>query len=176
MIKNIIYKNKSYKKLRINIKPTAEFNDILIVLNEVHFEGYEDFEEQIIFAILELLNNSMRAHREKSVDDNIRLSFRLMSPMLHIVVQDWGGGFDPSSLPYELKENAEKIDTNSEIFQRYREKYNYLRFGIGLYVVKKTFSSFNLYFVDKNNRKVSWESGNTAGTCIELTLGTNNGN
>lgn len=175
MIKNIIFNNKTYKKININIKPQAEFNDILLVLNELHFEGYEDQEEQIIFAILELLNNSLRAHREKGIDKNILLMFHLQPSQLIITLQDWGGGFDPDNLPYELKEDVRNIDTNNDIFQQYREKFNYLRFGIGLYVVKKTFSTFDLYFIDNQKRKVTWESGLTAGTCVELTLGLENG-
>lgn len=170
----ILYQNRAYKQVSISIRPDAEFNDILLILNSLEFKECKQNEEQIIFAILELLNNSLRAHREKNIYECIRLIFRAEKKKLYISISDWGGGFDPNRLPYSIDEEPDNIDTNNEVFHQYRAKFNYLRFGIGLYVVKKTFSTFDLYFIDKQKQRVTWESGQAAGTCVELSIGTNN--
>jgi light-regulated signal transduction histidine kinase (bacteriophytochrome) len=171
----IKYKDTLYKRVNIRIDPTVEFNDILFTLNSLGFKDCEANAEQVTFALLELINNSLRAHREKNITHSIHLIFEALDDCLHIIVQDWGGGFDPQQLPYELFQDPSSIDTNNAIFQRYRENHNYLRFGMGIYVVKKTFETFNLYFIDEKENRVNWESGKTAGTLVELTIGHNNG-
>jgi sensor histidine kinase regulating citrate/malate metabolism len=171
MIKYITFRGKAYRTIKLYIHPNAQFNDILLVLNSLRFNNVGINEEQIIFAILELINNSLRAHREKKKNEKISVIFHVKNNYLYIKIQDWGGGFDPSALPYDISDNPEHIDTNSDVFHEYRETHGYKRFGIGLYVVKKTFHKFTLYFIDENHSQVDLESGKTAGTCIELGIG-----
>ncbi len=171
MIHYIRFRGKAYRKITLYIHPHAQFNDILLVLNSLRFNHDSINEEQIIFAILELINNSLRAHRENHKKEKITVLFSVKNNYLYIKIQDWGGGFDPSALPYDISENPDHIDTNSDVFHEYREAHSYKRFGIGLYVVKKTFHSFKLHFIDENHSRVEWESGKTAGTCIELHIG-----
>lgn len=171
MIRYITFRGKAYRTIKLNIDPQAQFNDILLVLNTLRFNSVSINEEQIIFAILELINNSLRAHREKKKKEKITVIFHVKNNYLYIKIQDWGGGFDPSALPYDISENPDSIDTNSEVFHEYRETHGYKRFGIGLYVVKKTFHWFTLYFIDENYTPVEWDSGEAAGTCIELSIG-----
>ncbi|MEW5816339.1 MAG: ATP-binding protein [Spirochaetota bacterium] len=171
MIQHIEFRKKPYRRLKINIKPIAEFNEILHILNCINFPGLTVNTEHVIYAILELINNSLRAHREKKVERSIKVVLQNSEGRLQILIQDWGGGFDPSKLPYDLNCNPEEIDMNSPVFQAYREKHGYKRFGIGIYVVKKTFTSFRLYFINGAMQEVEWGNGRIAGTCIELTLG-----
>lgn len=172
----IRYREKMYRAVRLHIRTDSDFNDILNELNELVIPEAPISGEQIIYAILELINNSLRAHKEKSIRKKILAEFSITSDMhLQITIQDWGGGFDTSGLPYDLNGDPDSVDTNSETFQNYREEHGYMRFGIGLYVVKKTFDSFHLYFIDEDRNPVSWESGKAAGTCIELQLFGKNG-
>lgn len=171
MFKYIEYRGKKYRSVRLHIRTDADFNDILTELNEINFVSAPLSSEQIIYAILELINNSLRAQKERDVKKKLLTQFSITeSNALYIKIQDWGGGFDTKKLPYDLEGGTDSVDTNSETFQEYREEHGYMRFGIGLYVVKKTFSSFHLYFIDKELQPVPWESGKAEGTCIELKL------
>jgi anti-sigma regulatory factor (Ser/Thr protein kinase) len=170
----IRYRGKKYRSVRLHIRTDADFNDILKELNEIELADVPISSEQIMYAILELINNSLRAQKEKRVRKKIFSEFSLAEDdRLFITIRDWGGGFDIAKLPYDLSASAEDVDTNSETFQNYREEHGYMRFGIGLYVVKKTFDSFKLYFIDEKLKPVRWESGKARGTCIELQLKVN---
>jgi sensor histidine kinase regulating citrate/malate metabolism len=164
----IEYKQKNYRKLILNIAPDTEFNAILKVLNRLTFHGIQLNSDHIIFAVLELVNNSLRAHREKGINDRLRLEMGFNSDTLKIKIEDRGRGFDPARLPYKLDGDAEEVDLNSPDFQAYREKHGYLRFGMGLYLAKKTFSAFNLYFLDNELKPSEWGCSEIVGTCIEL--------
>ena len=169
----IQYRGKKYRKVRLHIRTDADFNDILHELNEIELYGAPISSEQIIYAILELINNSLRAQKERNISKKILTEFSLSNEnSLFIKIQDWGGGFDVSKLPYDLSSSTDEVDTNSETFQNYREEHGYMRFGIGLYVVKKTFDSFHLYFINEDLQPVRWESGQAEGTCIEMKLHT----
>jgi anti-sigma regulatory factor (Ser/Thr protein kinase) len=154
----------------MNISPDAEFNEILDILNEISVSNPSVQLEQIIYAILELLNNSLRAHRELGSTKKIHLVFLLEGNYFSVRLQDWGGGFDPKVLPFDIEANIEDIDINGSDFVAYREKNGYRRFGMGFYIVRKTFSRFRLSFRDTEGRETSWEKGKTAGTCIDLSL------
>ena len=173
MIECIRFKTNPYKRVKLNINSKAGFNDLLATLNQIEINGAKVMSEHITYAVLELLNNSLRAHREKGIRKSITTDFSLKDGTLSIFIQDWGGGFDPSGLPYDIKKDPNQIDMHDEDFQVYREQHDYKRFGIGILIVKKTFDMFKLYFIDNNGEPVSWESGETAGTCIELEIGTN---
>ncbi len=167
----IYFRKETSKRLILNVSTKTDFKEIFKIFNSIEFPGTKIHSDQVIFSILELINNSLRAHRECNSSENINIHFEIRNPELHIRVQDWGGGFDIKDLPYDLSKKAEEIDTNDQTFHEYREKNDYLRFGMGLYVAKKTFSSINLSFWDIEKRTVSWDSGKTAGTCIDLIIG-----
>jgi anti-sigma regulatory factor (Ser/Thr protein kinase) len=155
------------------INSNADFNKLLSVLNTIEINGVSMQSEHITYAVLELLNNSMRAHRENNIDKKIRTEFTLSDRTLSIFIQDWGGGFDPSVLPYDLNGDPNDIDMHGQEFQQYREEHGYKRFGIGMLIVKKTFDHFKIYFIDEEMNPVTWDSGKVSGTCIELGLGEN---
>ena len=75
MARYIQYEKKRYKKLSFRIFPSTDFQQILSKLNNVSFSHSSLTPEQIIYAVLELINNSLRAHREKEHDLPIYLRF-----------------------------------------------------------------------------------------------------
>lgn len=141
------------------------------MLNNIHLPDYSIDHDNIKYAVMELLNNSLRAHREKKVNKAIITTFNTCNSHLLINIKDYGGGFDPRKLPYDLGEDHQEINSQSSFFIEYREKNNYLRFGMGLLLAKRTFTNFDLGFFDNYEKQVNWESGEVAGTIIRLSTG-----
>ncbi len=155
----IRYREKSYHKLKFSFSKDVSFQRILNTLNRVEFNGSVDNDEQAVYAILELVNNSLRAHREKNVKEKIILHMRALDERIHIRLQDKGGGFNLEALPYDITTPVEEIDTASDSFEGYREKHQYRRFGMGLLLARKIFPGFKLSFYHENGNR---------GTVIEL--------
>jgi len=137
-------------------------------MNEIDFIGSDISSEHIIYAVLELLNNSLRAHKDKQIEEPILLKFRVCPTGFEICIQDWGGGFDISGLPYDLYSDPAEIDIHSNSFESYRINNNYQRFGLGLYLAKKTFPYFTLNFFDTQKQEIQWSPDTAAGTQIRL--------
>ena len=171
-MKRIAYNRISSRTVRMNISPTVEFREILKVLNNIHLPDYDGIDhDNIKYAVMELLNNSLRAHREKRVNKVIITAFNTFNSHLTINIKDYGGGFDPGKLPYDLEKDHQEINPQSSSFIEYREKNNYLRFGMGLLLARRTFTCFDLSFFDNYEKRVKWESGEAAGTIIRLSTG-----
>ena len=171
-MKRIVYNRTSSSTVRINISPTVEFREILKVLNNIYLPDYDGIDhDNIKYAVMELLNNSLRAHREKRVNKTIITTFNTFNSHLTINIKDYGGGFDPGKLPYDLEKDHQEINPQSSSFIEYREKNNYLRFGMGLLLAKRTFAYFDLSFFNNYEKQVKWESGEAAGTIIRLSTG-----
>lgn len=171
MIRKIVYRDKAYRKLKLNISPQAKFNSILSTVNELDFPGSPVKSEHIVYAILELINNSLRAHRERNETSPIIVEFAVSPPCLSIDIVDQGGGFNPEHLPFSLSEDPDKVDLDADQFQEYRRQNDYKRFGMGFYIVKKTFQTFELSFYDQGGNPVPWEHDGVLGTRINLSLG-----
>ena len=101
-------------------------------------------------------------------------TFNTFNSHLTINIKDYGGGFDPGKLSYDLEQNHRKINPQSSSFIKYREKNNYLRFGMGLLLARRTFAFFDLSFFDNYEKQVKWESGEAAGTIIRPGTGAKN--
>lgn len=168
MIFGMKYGGNAYRTLKMNIDPRAEFNQILAVLSGISFIGGDINQEHVIYAILELINNSLRAHREKLVERPIHLRLTVSEKGLSIVIRDFGGGFDPKRLPFDIDAPVSSVDTNNESFQKYREGYGYKRFGIGLYIARKIFHSFKIFFFNSRGESAEYEENSTDGTQIEM--------
>ena len=164
----IFFREKACRLLKMNVAPSAKFNEILKNFSDLQLPHSGIKQEQIIYSVLELVNNSLRAHRELETDLPIKIIINTNSNCLQIVIQDWGGGFDVSKLPYNLFLNHDKIDLNGSSFSVYREQHGYQRFGMGLYLAKRTFHYFELFFHDAAKNRVPWESGKSKGTSIIL--------
>ncbi len=164
----IKYKEKKYKSVTIKLSQNSDFNDLLREFNQLYFTDVGAEMEHIRYAVLELVNNSIRAHKERISHELITLKFRMETHDLLIVIKDAGGGFDTSVLPYNIHDDVTDIDMNSISFQDYREKHGYNRFGMGLLVTKRTFHDFLISFYDNQGESQDWRKGKTIGTIITL--------
>lgn len=169
----IQYRSTLCRKLKLTISPASPFQRILATLNAVRYKECRLTTEQVNYAVLELLNNSLRAHRTRGVQDPIHLHFIMTSEGLKVYLRDRGGGFDVGSLPYRLNENPADIDVHSTAFEEYRKRHGYARFGLGIYLAKKTFPFFSLNFLDSNGDRIEWQPDRTDGTEIILSTANN---
>lgn len=168
MKRYIEYEKKKYHSLILHIQPSTPFQYVLARMNEIEFVGCELPSEHIIYSVLELLNNSLRAHRDKDILEPIVLQFKACTQGFEIFIQDLGGGFDIHSLPYDIHADLEEIDIHDKSFEKYRQRHNYQKFGLGLYLARRTFPYFSLNFFDPGENEVNWGEGNVAGTRIRL--------
>ncbi|MCK7460796.1 MAG: ATP-binding protein [Sphingobacterium sp.] len=60
------------------------------------------------------LSNSMQAHRERGVREEVELRYAIADNRLSIEILDSGRGFDPGRLPYRLDSPLDRIDPRSE--------------------------------------------------------------
>lgn len=171
-----IYQGRTSRRVRIDIAPRTEFRRILRTFEDLELPECGLSRENIMFAVLELINNSLRAHRERQVPRPITVLFLARHDSLAIRIRDYGGGFDPRALPWSLEEDHHRVDIQSAAFQEYRRQHGYLRFGMGLLIARRTFPCFELVFVDDQDRPLPWTPGRVAGTLILLgTKGDRNG-
>lgn len=166
--KYIEYSDKKCRKLVFRISPNTPFQEILAKLSMIQFIGCPISTEHITYSVLELLNNSLRAQREQNNENPILLKFQKNRTGFNIYLRDWGGGFDISELPYDINSNIEEIDIHNQEFEQYRQSHEYMRFGLGLYLARKTFPVFSLFFIDHQENPTGWDPEITAGTVIEL--------
>ena len=117
-------KGKKSRELRLKIHPEADFRKILNVISDVTFPDTLDNVENIKYSLLELINNSLRAHRERKEQRKIIIRFNTISETFDINIKDYGGGFDPALLPYDLNSNHGQIDHTGPKFQKYQKKHN----------------------------------------------------
>ncbi|HVP18675.1 MAG TPA: ATP-binding protein [Spirochaetia bacterium] len=155
--------------VQIALSPEEDFRDIIRRLENVRIPPTRVSAGSIRFAVLELINNSIRAHREKGEGRDIEVVFIIADGRLSVSVRDFGGGFDPRSLPYDVAADPDAVDLRSAAFEEYQRNSGYKRFGMGLYVARKTFDTFQIMFLDGNGKPRQWEHGSVAGTVINLT-------
>ena len=154
--------------LKLSFAHDIDIRDTLAIFRKLHFPETGKTDEQLSIALIELITNSLRAQAERRVQEPVLLDIR--SDTLHLMakVTDHGGGFDPASLPFDLAKPVEDIDPTAEPFSEYRRLHGYARFGMGLILVRKTFQSFHLCFVDRLGRELAWPSPAIIGTVISL--------
>ncbi len=154
------YNKKKYRQIRFSFSGKVPFEKVLTALNRIDFNGCIQNDEQAVYAVLELVSNSLRAHREKEVQEKIVLRIKSEEDHVCFRLKDRGGGFDISGLPYDIHSPVEDINATSEEFEAYREQHNYRRFGMGLLLARKVFPGFRLSFEE--------EDGKVAGTVVDL--------
>ena len=160
------------RTIRLSIDPHADFREVIRILDAIVIPPSRVSNEHIRFAILELLNNSIRAHREKGESRDIWIDLSALDGRFMVSVRDFGGGFDTKKLPYDLASDPQTLDLHSASFDEYQKKNEYKRFGMGIYVARKTFDEFRLVFLDERDRPMSFHPGRTAGTLITLAVST----
>jgi anti-sigma regulatory factor (Ser/Thr protein kinase) len=170
MTSYIVYRAEQLTSLLLSFNPETEFRIIVDAFGEIQYPTLPVNPELVSFALLELISNSIRAHRERGVTEAVKVQLESNSGEFQATVLDAGRGFDPSLLPYDLNAAASDVDVMSEPFSDYRRVHGGSRFGMGLYMAKKTFSSFKLCFVDAAGVPCPWYSGKVKGTKIALSL------
>jgi anti-sigma regulatory factor (Ser/Thr protein kinase) len=160
------------RTIRLSINPHADFREVIRTLDAIVIPPSRVSVEHIRFAILELLNNSIRAHREKGESRNIWIDLSALEGRFMVSVRDFGGGFDTTKLPYDLAADPQRLDLHSTSFQEYQKHNGYKRFGMGIYVARKTFDEFRLVFLDERDQPMAFLPGKTAGTLITLAVST----
>ena len=158
------------RTVRLTVSPQADFRDIIHTFDAIEIPPARVSVENIRFAILELINNSLRAHRERGETRDILIDLTIADGRLFIAIRDFGGGFNPKKLPYDLDADPKALDLHSSSFQEYQRKNGYKRFGMGICVAKKTFDDFRLVFLDERDIPVPWMPGRIIGTLITLSL------
>jgi anti-sigma regulatory factor (Ser/Thr protein kinase) len=158
------------RTIRLSIDPHADFREVIRILDAIVIPPARVSSDHIRFAILELLNNSIRAHREKGELRNILLDLSALDRRFMVSVRDFGGGFDTARLPYDLAADPRSLDLHSSSFDEYQKRNEYKRFGMGIYVARKTFDEFRLVFLDERDRPMDYFPGKTAGTLITLAV------
>ena len=165
----MIYKTEMYRNLIFNISDKAPLNAILKYINLVQSGISRNREEHILYSTIELINNSLRAQKERGNSHKpIRLKFSAREEYLHIEIKDSGGGFDPAILPYDLNCPPTEVDLESPSFQRYREKYEYKRFGMGILTARQLADTFSLQFHSRGKRTNRYEGDSTEGTIVTM--------
>jgi anti-sigma regulatory factor (Ser/Thr protein kinase) len=163
---------KQSRTIRLSVSPQADFRQVIHTLEAIVLPPVRVNEEHVRFAVLELLNNSIRAHREKGEQRDISIDLTISDGRLVVTIRDFGGGFDTGKLPYALEDDPSRLDLHSREFEEYQRRNGFKRFGMGIYVAKKTFDDFRLVFLDDRDRPMSWRPGETAGTLITLSVST----
>lgn len=167
----LFFKDTRFKVIKLTIHPHTDMRVVLDTVDSIRFPDFGVSDNNIRYAILELLNNSLRAHREKGTNRRISVLFRFHDKWFRISVRDFGGGFDVQKLPYPIHAKPSKVDPNSKELIQYRKTNHYLKFGLGLYLVKKTFHKIRITFFDEHGLPGNWRGGKTVGTLINLELG-----
>jgi len=171
MDESLSIRSRRCRQLRLSIHPAAEYRKVLDILNNLALPASVGSPENVKFAVLELISNSLRAHRERRVSERVHTVFRVEDGRLRVTIRDFGGGFDPSGLPYSLEDDAAAVDPSGPAFQEYQKRNNYQRFGMGLLVARRVFRCFSLGFLDPSGRPVRWGAGPVSGTFISMSTG-----
>ncbi|MBU0935785.1 MAG: ATP-binding protein [Spirochaetes bacterium] len=169
------FQGKNLTSLKMKIPVDGNFGKVLKTFNELGYPAAPVDAERINFAVLELVSNSLRAHREKNIADPVLVELNCTPDSLHITIRDSGRGFDPSVLPYNIDEDVNNIDLMSSRFAAYREQYQNSRFGMGFIATRRIFPHFKLYFIDTGLQPCEWPDQNLHGTVVELALPFNPG-
>ena len=82
---------KQSRTIRLTVSPHADFRQVIRILGEIRIPPTRMSVEHIRFAILELLNNSIRAHREKSEPRDICVDMTASDSRLVVAVRDFVG-------------------------------------------------------------------------------------
>jgi len=163
------YKDEMYRSLIFNISDKAPLNAILKCINLVDSGISHELEEHIYYSTMELVNNSLRAHREKGISSRpVRVKVSAGDELLSIEILDYGGGFNTAELPYNYLLPPEKVNTEDFSFQRYREKYEYRRFGMGLLTARQLADTFSLLFHRNGEKSDTYREGETDGTIVTM--------
>jgi anti-sigma regulatory factor (Ser/Thr protein kinase) len=158
------------RTIRLSVNPRADFREVIRTLEAIVLPPVRVSNEHVRFAILELLNNSIRAHKEKGEPRDISIDLTISGGRLVVTIRDFGRGFDPGKLPFRLEEDPALLDVHSPAFEEYQKRNGFKRFGMGIYIAKKTFDEFRLLFLDERDQPMPWTAGRILGTLISVSV------
>ena len=95
----ISFNDKKYKQISFKFDLNTDFRQIIKTLDHLLLPNEESESRNIKNGLLELINNSLRAHRENKIDESIVISFECINSTLKMLIKDHGKGFDPEKLP-----------------------------------------------------------------------------
>jgi anti-sigma regulatory factor (Ser/Thr protein kinase) len=165
------YRSQRYSTLSLEIDPGTEFRQVVDDFGELRYPPIGVNHDLVGFALLELVSNSIRAHKEHGVDEPVRVTFAATDRELGITVLDSGRGFNPALLPYDIGAPVETVDLMGDAFASYRDRSGGSRFGMGIYSARKIFPRFSIAFVDRSGSRCPWFAGAVRGTRIDLGIG-----
>ncbi|MEM5947983.1 ATP-binding protein [Spirochaetia bacterium 38H-sp] len=157
-------------RIKLSIHAGAKITEVFALLKKIEMNGFEEESQSIVYALIELISNSLRAQRSKKVNIPVQLIMEIKDNTFLAMIKDHGGGFDPGKLPYDISMPAEKIDTQSHEFKEYREKTNNKHFGLGIYIAKKIFDKLSISFFDGEETQTKTYSPSIQGTIIKCSL------
>ncbi len=163
----ISYEGRKYRYLKINFSYKNRIKDIIAVIMNLNLPFNEVDAGNWEFVVLELMTNALRASVEKNSEEKITLHIKIQDTFLITQVIDGAGGFNFKSLPYDISLPVEEIDLFAPEFEEYRNKYQFERFGIGLYSAKKFADEFDIQLIDKEGDfTTEYQKGKISGTFV----------
>ncbi len=81
----MIFRKKRCRKVKISIKPVVEFKQVLDALDDLELPETDAKPQDIKYAVLEMINNSIRVHRDHGIDEPLSVIFEFVNPGLIIV-------------------------------------------------------------------------------------------
>lgn len=167
-MRTLIFDSCEGGTLKLAFPYDIDMRDMLSLFRKIHFPEIGKSDEQLSIALIELITNSLRAQSERGVKEPVILDILSDRQCLTAKVSDHGGGFDTAALPFALDEPITAIDPTTDAFVEYRNRYGFTRFGMGLVLVRRTFQSFSLRFIDLLGHERTWPSPDIIGTEISL--------
>lgn len=145
----------------ILIPSNTTFNKIITEIHTLSLPIQFPVMSHIHSALLEVIHNAVRAHREQGISDEVSVKITVYHEELSIIITDKGGGFNLESLPCSAES---PIDINK--IQSHRKQYHHRRFGMGLIMVQRIFPSFSIHFYNEKENDIPYIPNKVVGTRI----------
>ena len=155
----LTYNGKKCREINVTYKNDIDGQHVFANVSRIKLPFAQKDQDVVRFVILELITNSLRAAKEVKSPHPVNMELKLSDKEISLCVKDGAGGFDLSSLPYDINSDISKVNCNDDRFLEYREKNDYQKFGYGLYLVKSWSDYFDISFTDKNGNIVDKPSG-----------------
>ena len=158
--KNEIPLVKVVEKALNIVHPTLKNNNITLIKNLNDDEILEVYDNQLIQAIINIINNSKDAIKEKLTQNDKRLLFietKKDKDKLNLIIKDNGKGIPTEVLP--------------KIFEPYfTTKHQSIGTGIGLSMVHKILTEYHLASIHVKNEKILHEDQEHFGACFTISF------
>lgn len=148
-------------------KDSKEHSAMNFINNNFLIPDYYNIDEEqkklYYLGIHELINNSIRASKEKNINIPISLEIKYEMDKIIIKIIDYAGGFDVEGTCF-----GKHLQSAGKEHCEYIEKTH--RGGMGLKMASKIFDSFKIIFLDRNKKPSNFIEGQIEKTIIKLTI------